>query len=74
MLFDYLSLVTQMVMNLPAMQKTWVRSLDREDPLEKEVTRLDYYGSICNMQQYSEKIKNICFFGQLDCYLQVEHL
>ena len=26
------------------------------------------------MQQYSEKIKSICFFGQLDCYLQVEHL
>ena len=30
------SLVTQTVKNLPAMQKTWVRSLGQEDPLEKE--------------------------------------
>ena len=31
------SLVAQMVKNLPAMQKTMVRSLGWEDPLEKEV-------------------------------------
>ena len=31
------SLVAQMVKNLPAMQETWVRSLDWEDPLEKEM-------------------------------------
>ena len=31
------SLVTQMVKCLPAMQETWVRSLGREDPLEKEM-------------------------------------
>ena len=29
------SLVAQMVMNLPAMQETWVRSLGQEDTLEK---------------------------------------
>ena len=29
------SLVTQTVKNLPVMQKTWVRSLGWEDPLEK---------------------------------------
>ena len=29
------SLVAQMVKNLPKMQKTWVQSLGREDPLEK---------------------------------------
>ena len=29
------SLVAQMVKNLPAMQKTQVRSLGQEDPLEK---------------------------------------
>ena len=28
-------LVAQMVKNLPAMQETWVWSLDQEDPLEK---------------------------------------
>ena len=32
------SLVAQTVKNLPAMQKTWVRSLGWEDPLEKGVT------------------------------------
>ena len=29
------SLMAQMVKRLPAMQETWVRSLDWEDPLEK---------------------------------------
>ena len=29
------SLLAQMVKNLPVMQKTWVGSLGREDPLEK---------------------------------------
>ena len=32
---EYLSLVAQMVKNLPAMQETWVRSLGWEDPLEE---------------------------------------
>ena len=31
------SLVAQMVKSLPAMQETWVPSLGREDPLEKEM-------------------------------------
>ena len=31
------SLVAQMVKNLPAMQRTQVQSLSREDPLEKEM-------------------------------------
>ena len=31
------SLVTQMVKNLPAMQETQICSLDREDPLQKEM-------------------------------------
>ena len=30
------SLVIQTVKNLPTVQKTWVRSLGQEDPLEKE--------------------------------------
>ena len=30
-------LVAQSVKNLPAMQETWVRSLGREDSLEKEM-------------------------------------
>ena len=35
---SYASLVAQMVMNLPAMQETWVRSLGWEDPLEEGMT------------------------------------
>ena len=31
------SVVAQLVKNLPAMQKTWVPSLGREDLLEKEM-------------------------------------
>ena len=31
------SLVAQTVKRLPAMRETWVRSLGREDPLEKEM-------------------------------------
>ena len=30
------SLVAQTAKNMPAMQETWVRSLDREDPLEQK--------------------------------------
>ena len=33
--YSWASLVAQMVKNPPAMQKTWVRSLVWEDPLEK---------------------------------------
>ena len=33
--YSWASLVAQLVKNLPAMQETWVRSLGREDPLEK---------------------------------------
>ena len=29
--------MTQMAKNQPAMQETWVQSLGREDPLEKEM-------------------------------------
>ena len=29
--------MAQRLKHLPAMQDTWVRSLDREDPLEKEM-------------------------------------
>ena len=33
--YSWVSLVAQLVKNLPAMQETWVRSLSQEDPLEK---------------------------------------
>ena len=36
-LIVWASLVAQMVKNLSAMQETWIQSLGREDPLEKEM-------------------------------------
>ena len=36
--FHLASLVAQTVKRLPAMWETWVQSLGREDPLEKEMT------------------------------------
>ena len=36
-LFNWASLVAQLLKNLPAMWETWVRSLGREDTLEKEM-------------------------------------
>ena len=35
LIFLVVSLVVKMVKNPPAVQKTWVQSLVREDPLEK---------------------------------------
>ena len=35
LLYSWASLVAQLVKNLPAMQKTWIRSLDWADTLEK---------------------------------------
>ena len=35
MIYVRASLVAQLVNNLPAMWETWVRSLGRDDPLEK---------------------------------------
>ena len=35
--YSWASLVTQTVKNLPAMQETWVWSLDSEDPLEESM-------------------------------------
>ena len=37
-IFQWVSLITQMVKNLPAMQAIQVQSLSREDPLEKGMT------------------------------------
>ena len=34
-IYSWASLMAQLVKNQPLMQETWVRSLGREDPLEK---------------------------------------
>ena len=40
--------MAQMVKSLPAMLETWVRSLGREDPLEKEMTTPLQYSCLGN--------------------------
>ena len=35
--YSWASLVTQLVKNLPAIQETWIQTLDQEDPLEKRM-------------------------------------
>ena len=34
---SWISQMAQTVKNLPAVQETWVQSLDQEDPLQKEM-------------------------------------
>ena len=46
------SLVTQMIKNRPKMQETWVQSLGRKDPLEKE---MDTDSSISCLQNYRDR-------------------
>ena len=48
------SLLAQMVKNLPALQETWVRSLDWEVPLEK---RMATHSTIL----YSMRFKSLSF-------------
>ena len=38
--YAWVSLVAQMVKNVPAMQETWVQSLSWEEPLEKGMATL----------------------------------
>ena len=46
--YSWASLVAQLVNNLPAMCKTWVQSLDWEDPLEKGKSYLLQYSGLEN--------------------------
>ena len=46
------SLVAQMAKNLPAMQETWVQSLDWEDSVEKEMAA---YSSILPRESHGQR-------------------
>ena len=55
------SLVAQMVKNLPAMQKTWIRSLGQEDPLEKGMAT---HSSILTWKiPWTEELDRLQFMG-----------
>ena len=59
------SLVAQ-IKNLPAMQETWVRSLDQEDPLEKEMATQEF--TLFKVSQVS-----LCFQGEASkCELETQ--
>ena len=40
LLYVYVSLIAQLVKNLPAMRETWVQSLDREFSLKEEMASI----------------------------------
>ena len=40
--YSWASLVTQLVKNLPAIQETWVQTLDQEDPLKKKKRKIPW--------------------------------
>ena len=60
---DWASLVVQRLKHLPAMRETWVRSLGREDPLEKEMAthssilawRIPWTEELCGLQYTGRK-------------------
>ena len=53
--------MAQTVKNLPAMQETWVQSLDREDPLEKGMAT---YSSILGWRiPWAEEPDRLQFMG-----------
>ena len=54
--------MTQMVKHLPAMQETWVQSLDREDPLEKEMAT--HYSTLAWKIPWIEKCGRLQSLGR----------
>ena len=55
------SMVTQMVKNLPAMQETWVRSLNQEDILERGMAT--HSSILAGKIPYTEKPGRLQFRG-----------
>ena len=49
--------MAQLVKNLPAMQETWVRSLGKEDPLEKGKTT-HFHSGLENSMDISKTLEN----------------
>ena len=52
--YSWASLVAQLVKDLPAMWKTWVQSLDWEDPLEKGKASPGEFHGLCSPWGHKE--------------------
>ena len=70
------SLVAQTVKNLPAVQETWVRSLDWEDPLEKGTLKhpkelLSYQGSLDMLNYMRSTVEGVINLFRLYCMVDV---
>ena len=61
--YSWASLVAQLVKNLPAMQETWVQSLDLEDLLEKEMAT--HSSSLAWKIPWTEEPGRLQFMGSL---------
>ena len=70
------SLVAQIVMNLPAMQETWVQSLGRDDPLEKGMatTAIFLPGNSMNMGDWWATVHGGRKEGFLQTFLQRRYM
>ena len=67
--------MTQMVKHLPAMQETWVQSLGREDPLEKEMAT--HYSTLAWKIPWTEepgRLYSSCGRKELDTTEQLHSL
>ena len=53
--------MTQMVKNVPAMQETWVQSLDQEEPLEKEMAT--HFSILAWRMTWTEEPGGLQFMG-----------
>ena len=57
LLYSWISMVAQMVKNLPAMQETWVRSLGWEDSLEEGMAT---HSSILDWKIPMDRAASLC--------------
>ena len=64
------SLVTQLVKNLPAMQKTWAWSLGQEDPLEKEMAT--HSSTLTWRTPWTEELGRLQFMGRTESDMTVQ--
>ena len=61
--YSSVSLVAQLVQNLPAVWETWVRSLGWEDPLKKGTATHSQHSGHHNTNDILKKEKHLCRFN-----------
>ena len=68
--------MAQLVKNTPAMQETWVQSLDWEEPLEKGIIRLqtsDFYSLFPTENNAAMNIHTCVLMGAIYMFISLEY-